>query len=116
MSEILSNFMSSRLPISGLAAYSIHLPHQPPELECLSKSIYPSSTGQMLTWLVESSQTLLPCGESPVQYCWTYEAHCVYVAGRPDGCCLAMLVENNPSVQVLRVKETLQGFLELDQI
>ncbi len=116
MSEIASNYITSRLPITGVAAYTIQVADQPLEVECLSKSIYPSSTREMLSRLIQGSRTLLPSGKSPVQYCWTFENHRIYVAGRPDGICLALLVENNPNTQLLRVKETLQGFLDLEEV
>jgi hypothetical protein len=115
MNELISNFIASNLPISGLAAYSIHIPTRMLEVQCLSKSVYPSSTEEMMNRVVQGGRSLLPCGESPAQYCWTFEAHRVYVASRPDGFSLALLVENNPKTQLVRVKETLQGFLDLSQ-
>jgi hypothetical protein len=116
MSETTYNFLSSRLPIAGLAAYSVQAADGPAETECLSKSLYPSSTAQMLTRLVRSSLSLLPSGEWPAHYCWTFECHRVYVAARPDGGCLALLVDNNPSAQMLRIQQTLQDFLELPEL
>lgn len=113
MNELISNFLSSRLPISGLAAYSIHLPMRMLEIQCLSKSLYPSSTEEMMSRVVQGGRALLPAGQGAAQYCWTFEAHRVYVAARPDGFSLALLVENNPRTQLVRVKETLQGFLDL---
>ena len=79
----------------------------------MSKSLYPSSTQEMLNRVVQGGRALLPCGESPAQYCWTFEAHRIYVASRCDGFSLALLVENNPKTQMVRVKEALQGFLDL---
>jgi hypothetical protein len=116
MSDAISNLLSSRLPISGLAAYSIHLPTGPLDAQCLSKSLYPSTTQEMLSQLVQGGQTLLPPGGRQVQYCWTFEGHRVYVAARADGFCLALLVENNPGTQLLRIKETLQDFLDLAEL
>jgi hypothetical protein len=116
MTDALVNFLSLRLPIGGLAAYSIHLPNQLLESQCLSKSLYPASTEQMLNRVVEGGRSLLPSGGRAVQYCWTFEAHRVYVAARPDGVALALLVENNPSSQVMRVQETLRGFLDLTEV
>jgi hypothetical protein len=116
MSDAIFCYLSARLPISGLAAYSVHIANQQLETQCLSKSLYPSSTEEMLNRLVQGGQTLLPSGESAVQYCWTFESHRVYVAGRPDGACLALLVENNPTTQLVRIQETLQGFLELEEL
>jgi hypothetical protein len=116
MTDALSNFILSHFPIGGLAAYSVHLPHQLLEIQCLSKSLYPSTTEQMLTKMVQNGRTLLPAGERPVHYCWTYEAHRVYVAMRPDGFALALLVENIPTAQLVRVQETLRGFLDLTEV
>ncbi len=116
MSEAIPNFLSSRLPIVGLAAYSLHRQEHLLDIQCLSKSLYPSTTQEMLSRLVEGGGKLLPSGENPVQYCWTFEGHRVYVAARPDGLSLALLVENTPATQVTRVQETLQGFLELTEV
>jgi hypothetical protein len=115
MNELIANFLASQLPISGLAAYSIHIPSRMLDAQCFSKSLYPTSTEQMLNRVVHSGQVLLPCGKAAAQYCWTFEAHRVYVASRPDGFSLALLVENNPKTQLVRVKETLQGFLDLTE-
>jgi hypothetical protein len=116
MKDVIENFLSSRLPIGGLAAYSIHVPTGVLATECLSKSLYPSSAEQMLTRVIEGGRALLPPGERPAHYCWTFEVHKVYVAARPDGICLALLVENNPSAQLIRIKETLQDFLDLQEL
>jgi hypothetical protein len=116
MSDVVENFLSSRLPIGGVAAYSIHLPSGVLASECLSKSLYPTSVEQMVNRVVQSGRTLLPCGEKPAHYCWTFEGHRVYVATRADGACLVLLVENNPSAQLVRIKETLQDFLDLEQL
>src|SRR5262249_15620649 len=116
MSKSVEKFLSSYLPISGLAAYSVNLPNAVLVSECLSKSLYPASTAQMLTHVVQDGRTLLPSGEHAAQYCWTCEGHHVYVAPRTDGVCLALLVENNPSVQMARVQEVLQGFIGLPEV
>ena len=116
MNDSIESFLSSRLPIGGLAAYSVHLRDRALETQCLSKSLYPSTTEQMLSRVVQGSQTLLPCGEHAVHYCWTFECHRAYVAVRTDGRCLALLVENNPRAQLRRVQETLQDFLDLQEV
>ena len=116
MSDTLESFLSSQLPIGGLAAYSVQVAENVLTSQCLSKSLYPSSTEQMLLRVVKSGHALLPGGDQPTHYCWTFEAHKVFIAARPDGGCLALLMENNPSTQVNRVKEILQGFLDLSEI
>jgi hypothetical protein len=116
MSESVENFLSSQLPVGGLAAYSIHVHDSVLATQCLTKSLYPTSTEQILHRVVKSGRALLPAGEQAAHYCWTFEAHKVYVASRPDGGCLALLVENNPNAQLTRVKEILQGFLDLPEI
>src|SRR5439155_8555416 len=116
MSDIAYNFLSSRLPIGGLAAYSIHLGKGMMAMECFSKSLYPTSIEEMLGRVVLGGRALLPCEGHGAHYCWTFEAHQVYVAARPDGACLALLVENNGSAQLVRIKEALRDFLELSEI
>jgi hypothetical protein len=116
MSKSVEDFLSSYLPIVGLAAYSVELPNAVLVSECLSKSLYPASTAQMLTHVVQDGRTLLSSGEQAAQYCWTFEGHRVYVASRTDGVCLVLLVENNPSAQVDRVQEVLQGFIDLPEV
>jgi len=116
MNPNVGSLVSSRLPINGLAAYAFHRSRQPPEIQLLSKSLYPTTTEQMLGRLVRGAQELLPSPKHPAQYCWTFECHRVYVAARTDGGCLAMLVENNPRAQLSRVQDTLQAFLELTEL
>ena len=116
MSSNAERFLSSHLPIMGLAAYSVELPDAVLLSECLSKSLYPTSTAQMLTHVVQNGRTLLPSGEDPARYCWTFEGHHVYVASRADGACLALLVENNANAQMTRVQEVLQGFIDLPEV
>jgi hypothetical protein len=108
-------YLSTQLPIGGVSAYSIQVSNGVLETQCLSKSLYPACAEQILNRVVQSGRALLPSGASDAQYCWTFEGHLVYVAIRPDGVCLALLVENNPSSQLTRVKETLQGFLKLEE-
>ncbi len=48
MSQALANLVSSRLPIVGLAAYSMHVSERVLVSDCLSKSLYRSVTEQML--------------------------------------------------------------------
>src|SRR5215471_3103830 len=116
MNSAIGSLLSSRLPINGLAAYGFHRAQEVPEIQLLSKSIYPTSTEQMLNRLVKGVQDLLPSTEHAAQYCWTFECHRVYIAARTDGACLAMLVENNPRAQLSRVQETLKAFLELPDL
>jgi hypothetical protein len=116
MNDALENFFSSRLPIVGLVAYSIQLPDRALATQCVGKSFYPSAAEHMLTGVVRGSRTLLPAGQSAARYCWVFECLRVYVAARADGACLALLVENSPGVQMLRIQETLQAFGELPEI
>jgi len=116
MIEIPENFLSSRLPIVGLVAYTIHSPNAVLEAQCLSKSLYPSSTDHLLNAAVLSGRTLLPSGEFAAQYCWIFECLRVYVAARADGLSLALLVENTPGVQMPRIQETLQAFVEMTEV
>jgi len=115
MSDVAQTFLYSRLPIVGLAAYSLYSSDQLLDMQCLSKSLYPASTEEMLNRVIKNSRELLPAGPRPAQYCWTFESHRIYLASRSDGLCLVLLVENNPGVQQFRVQETLQGFLELTE-
>ena len=116
MNQAVGTLISSRLPINGLAAYSFLRGQLAPEIQLLSKSLYPTSTEQMLCRLVRGAQELLPSKEHPATYCWTFECHRVYVAARTDGGCLTMLVENNPRAQLSRVQDTLQAFLDLAEL
>lgn len=115
MSDTLESFLSARLPIVGLVAYSLQLPDRVLATQCFSKSLYPTSTEQMLNTVVQSGRALLPAEERAAQYCWVFECLRVYVAARADGACLALLVENNPTIQMSRIQETLQGFVELTE-
>jgi hypothetical protein len=110
------DFLASKLPIHGLAAYCIRSAGVSIANECFSKSLYPNTTGEMLARLAQEGGTLFPSPGVPANYCWTFEAHQVYVAARSDGVSLALLVENNAGIQLSRIRELLQGFLEMEQL
>ena len=110
MIDIPVNFLSPRLPIIGLVAYTIHSPEGMVEAHCLSKSLYPASAEHLLRACVQASRNLLPVDEAAAQYCWVFECLRVYIAARHDGACLGLLVENNPGIQLGRIEEALQAF------
>jgi len=116
--NLVLNFISSRLPLHGLAAFSLRYANAsaPIASECFSKSLYPNSTEDMLARVVSEGSMLFPAKGTPANYCWTFEAHQAYVAARPDGICLALLVENNTGIQLGRIRELLQGFLEMKEL
>jgi hypothetical protein len=116
MSDALENFLSSRLPIVGLVAYNIQFSDRVLTTQCLSKSLYLSTTEHMLTEVVNSGRTLLPPSQRAARYCWIFDCLRVYVAARPDGACLALLVENHSRTQMPRIQETLQAFAELPEL
>lgn len=115
MNDVVQSYVSSHLPIVGVAAYGIYASDTLLDSQCMSKSLYPTSTEEMLNRVIKSSRELLPAGKRSAQYCWTFEAHRVYLASRADGFSLVFLVENNPGIQQIRIQETLQGFLELSE-
>jgi len=115
MNDTFESFLSSRLPIVGLVAYSYQTPDGGVSTECLSKSFYPSATDHMINAAVRTSRALLPADQREVRYCWTFECLRVYIAARADGSYLALLVENNPNVQIVRIQDTLQAFASLGE-
>jgi hypothetical protein len=54
------DFLSSRLPIHGLAAYSLRSSGAQVASQCFSKSLYPNTTEEMLIRVVEEGRALLP--------------------------------------------------------
>src|SRR3954462_14923443 len=113
MNDLIQNFIMARFPIVGLAAYSVHSSKTLLDCQCLSKSVYAATAELMLTSIVVNGGSLLSSGGRPAHYSWTYEGHQVYVALRPDGLAMALLMENNVNVQRSAVKDILQGFLDL---
>ncbi len=116
MSDALANLVSSRLPIVGVVAYGVYASDRALMSQCLSKSLYPSATESMLSGVVQSARTLLPAGKDAARYCWVFECLRVYVASRPDGFSLALMVENNPGVQQVRIQEMLNDFVDLAEV
>jgi hypothetical protein len=110
MSDALVNLVSSRLPIVGLAAYAIGLPDRIVASQCLSKSLSPSATEEMLGALTTTGRTLLPSGQAGARYCWTFADIRVYVVARADGTCLSVMIENKPGVQTVRLQDLMQEF------
>jgi hypothetical protein len=116
MNDVLQEFLSPRLPIGGVVAYSVQSPDQVLAVECFSKSFYNSAAENLLSRVVHAGRTLLPAADCAASYCWSFESLQVYVAARADGACLALLVENGPGAQLLRIQETLQAFVDLPEL
>ena len=116
MNELIEEFFSPRLPIGGLVAYSVHSPDEVLAVQCFSKSFYASAAEKLLSRVVHAGRTLLPGSQRAASYCWSFEALRVYVAARPDGACLALLVGNDPGAQLLQIQETLQAFVDLPEL
>lgn len=116
MNDAVESFLLLRLPIIGLVAYSVQTPNRALATQCLAESFSSPVVERMMTSLVQMGRTHLPAGQRPARYCWTFESLLVYVASRADGTCLALMVENKPGVQMTRVEEMLQGFLELAEL
>jgi hypothetical protein len=110
------DFLSSKLPIHGVAAYSIRASGAAVAGQCFSKSLYPNSTEEMLARLMQEGPNLFPSNGTAANYCWTFEAHHIYVAARADGVSLALLVENTAGIQLARIREVLQGFLGMETL
>jgi hypothetical protein len=70
----------------------------------------------MLARIVQEGRELFPADGHSANYCWTFEAHQVHIAARPDGITLALLVENTAGLQLGRFRELLQGFLEMTEL
>jgi len=62
---------------------------------------------------VRSGRTLLPIDKAAARYCWAFESLRIYVTARADGVCLALMVGNNPGIQMVRIQEMMQDFAEL---
>jgi hypothetical protein len=69
----------------------------------------------MLSSVIRTGRTLLPAEEG-AHYCWTFECLNIYVAARPDGICLALMAENSPGVQTVRIKGLLNDFFEASEL
>jgi hypothetical protein len=108
------DYLSSKLPIHGLAAYSMRSSGAPVANQCFSKSLYANTAEEMLGRVMQEGQTLFSSQGTAANFCWTFEAHQVYIAARADGVSLGLLVENNAGIQISRIRDLLQGFLEME--
>ena len=113
MSDALQDFLIPRLPIAGLAAYRIEESGRVVATQCTSRSLPPSAADKMLSSMIQTGRDLLPTNNESALYCWSFDRLKVYVAARADAACLAVLVESNPDVQIMRIRETLQAFVDL---
>ncbi len=114
MNNDLENFIASRLPITGVAAYRLQSGAIVLANECFSKSLYARTAGELLSGMIRAGRSLLPPEEGAgARYCWTFECFRVYVAARPDGSSLALLVESGQRAEKARILETLAAFLEV---
>jgi hypothetical protein len=116
MNDAVENFLSAHFPITGLGAYSLHLPDHAPSTHSFSKSLEPTVAEQMLSGLVKSAQSLFPAEQRVSRCCWSFECVRVYVAARADGACLALLIEDDVNLDRERLQQTMQAFLGIEEI
>ena len=114
MSDALLSLVSSRLPVIGLLAYSVQTPNRVLATGCVGKTFDSSAAEELLGSVIRTGRALLPAQDVSARYCWVFEQLRVYVSARVDGVCLALVVENNPGVQMARLQELIQDFATCD--
>lgn len=110
MNQSLTSLVSSRLPVAGLLAYSIQSADRVLLTQCVANALDRSATEEMLTSVVRNGRALLPTPNAAANYCWTFDQFRIFVSARADGTTLAVIVENHPGVQMVRLRELLNEF------
>jgi hypothetical protein len=113
MSDKLQEFLGRRLPLPGVAAWSVRLADRGVLSHCYNDWFTGAQIEQAVTRLGLAADGLGYHGIQPVRLCWVFEHARIHLALRGDGVCLALFVENRPSVSNAKLIGVLEEFAGL---
>ncbi len=113
MKAALLDLLNRRLPIPGVAAWSVRLPDRSLIHQAYSDWFNEEQLEQILARLTLSADGLGYHGIQPVRLCWVFEHARIHLGIRPDGPCLAFYVENRPGFPTGKIDRVLEEFFSL---
>jgi hypothetical protein len=113
MNETVQEFLSRRLPLPGVAAWSVRLADRTVLNHCYSDWFSEKQLEQAISRLALAADGLGYHGIQPVRLCWVFEHTRIHLAMHREGVCLALFVENRPGVTNARLEGVLEEFAGL---
>lgn len=110
MNDLLQPFLESHLPIEGVVAWGARLPDSAVASHCYHDWLSAAQVEQSLDSLVLAAKNLTSHGIQPLQLCSVFEHLRIYLSLREDGVCLALFVENRPTVTTAPLDRLLHEF------
>lgn len=112
MSPPFSNWIDEAAPATELVAYAMRRPDRSVVSGSRKPWFSPAHAEKGLALLLRAAEEVSRRCANPVQMCWTFERARLYLAGRPDGACLALFTENRPDFDFGAIESVLFRFRE----
>jgi len=116
MSQILNDYLSSRLPLPNVAAWGARLSDRRLSSRSYKDWLPEPRIEQTVARLAQIAESLLQHDIRPLRLCWTFELARIHLAFRPDGNCLVIFLEKAPGAFEEHVQAILQEFLTLPAV
>ena len=113
MKETLARWFAQPLP--GLAAWGARLADRSLVSGCCMDWFTSAQVEQALSRMALAAENLGQHGIHPARLCWVFEHARVHLARRPDGACLALIVQNRPGLPTAALNRLLDQFLSHDE-
>lgn len=113
MSPALEQFLSQRLPFTGLVAWSARLPDRTQASQSYAPWLPDARADQILTRLALAAEDFKSQQLGAVRLCWVFEQLSLHLAAGSQGMFLALIVQNVPELSRDLVDATLEDFRKL---
>ena len=111
MSDALANFLESRMPMDGMAAWCLRNPDGSASQKSFTVWLSPTQIEQTAARLALAADSLQYQELHPAQVCWIFSHLRLYLALRPDGSSLTLFVENRPNHPHEQTRALLEEFI-----
>jgi hypothetical protein len=112
----LEAFLNLRLPLPGLTAWGARLSDRTVTSHSFTSGLNSRQLDQTVGKLTMAMAQLADHQIKPVRMCWVFEHLRIHVGVRNDGSCLALYVENNPSLATTALEGVLEEYINDDTL
>ena len=113
MKQVIQDFLAPRLPLPGVVAWGARLADRSVLSHCYSDWFTAPQVEEALGRLTLAAESLSQHGIQPIRLCWVFEHARIQLARRGDGSCVAIFVENRPSLNTELLENLLNDFAAL---
>lgn len=114
MRRTCQDFIATRLPFPGLAAYGVRLPDGSLLHQSFDRRLSPPQVKQVLAELTRTFETLQSQQIVARRITWVFEHLRVILSLRPDQVCLALFLENRSDLPQQAIQTVLDEFAQLE--